>query len=163
MEAKSSQLQIRVSPRQKREMSRRARAAGLSLSAWVLRRALPPKREELDQILRELRRSQAASYPLASLSDLLAGLDATGMATVLAEPPRPRLPQPLDALVAAMVEHTAWMKGVPVPRWAAETPPLEQPYFASSLASLRVHLLTHSPPAFRRRNLFVDTTVGGRV
>jgi hypothetical protein len=28
---------------------------------------------------------------------------------------------------------------------------------------LRAHLLTSSPPPFRRRNIFIDTTLGGRV
>jgi hypothetical protein len=41
--------------------------------------------------------------------------------------------------------------------------PLERPWFASSLKSLRLHLLTASPPPFRRRNLFVDSTIGDRV
>ena len=49
------------------------------------------------------------------------------------------------------------------PRWVDEIPPLRIPWFASELASLRLHLLTSSPPAFRKRNLFVDSTLGGRA
>lgn len=29
--------------------------------------------------------------------------------------------------------------------------------------SLRLHLLTRSPPPFRRRNLFVDSSIGQRA
>ena len=36
-------------------------------------------------------------------------------------------------------------------------------WFASELKSLRLHLLTKSPAPFRRRNLFVDSTLGDRV
>jgi hypothetical protein len=35
--------------------------------------------------------------------------------------------------------------------------------FCSSLQSLRMHLLTHSPPPFRRRNIFIDSSLGQRV
>jgi hypothetical protein len=35
--------------------------------------------------------------------------------------------------------------------------------FGSTLVSLRLYLLTHSPPPFRRRNIFIDATVGSSV
>jgi hypothetical protein len=41
--------------------------------------------------------------------------------------------------------------------------PLERPWFAVPFASLRPHLLSAAPIAFKRRNLFVDATVGDRV
>jgi len=31
------------------------------------------------------------------------------------------------------------------------------------LLGLRLHLLTHSPAPFRRRNIFIDASVGARV
>jgi hypothetical protein len=37
------------------------------------------------------------------------------------------------------------------------------PAFGSSLASLRLHLLTRAPVALRRRNLFADASVDDRV
>jgi hypothetical protein len=40
---------------------------------------------------------------------------------------------------------------------------LPQPVFGSELKALRLHLLTNSPPAFRRRNIFIDATLGDRV
>ena len=62
-----------------------------------------------------------------------------------------------------MAEYVCAAHGVDVPRWTREIAPLEQPWFGTELLSLRPYLLTHSPPAFRRRNIFVDTVVGGQV
>lgn len=163
METKASQLQIRVSARQKRQLRRLAKQAGMTVSEWVLRRALPPKRDELEQIVRAVARGDRRSTALAALHDLLAGLEAGELEAVLGTPPSTSLPPPWGALVAAMVEHAAAQKGAPVPTWVLQTPPTWPPYFASQLDGLRLHLLASSPPAFRRRNLFVDTSVGGRV
>jgi hypothetical protein len=41
--------------------------------------------------------------------------------------------------------------------------PLAEPVFGSDLMSLRLYLLTHSPAPFRRRNIFIDASVGFRV
>jgi hypothetical protein len=41
--------------------------------------------------------------------------------------------------------------------------PLAEPVFASSLQSLRLHLLVLSPAPFRRRNIFIDSTLGARI
>ena len=62
-----------------------------------------------------------------------------------------------------MIEYAATLKGTFPPAWTKEVPALERPWFASSLTSLRLYLLTNSPPPFRRRNLFVDSSVGQRV
>ena len=77
--------------------------------------------------------------------------------------PEARFP-PFEAnYLAATVEHAAAIKGVAPPRWTVTVEPLDAPWFASCLKSLRLHLLTHSPPPFRRRNLFIDSSVGQRV
>jgi hypothetical protein len=65
--------------------------------------------------------------------------------------------------VAAMVEHACAQRAVTVPRWVRAVEPLSDPVFGSELQSLRLHLLTQSPPAFRCRNLFIDSSVGERV
>ena len=64
--------------------------------------------------------------------------------------------------LAAMIEYAAMSKRAVPPDWTRTVPALERPWFASSLKSLRLHLLTNSPPPFRRRNLFVDSSVGQR-
>ncbi|MDO8580740.1 MAG: hypothetical protein Q7S13_04600, partial [Candidatus Omnitrophota bacterium] len=81
----------------------------------------------------------------------------------VAQPPVVSLSPYLANYIAAMVEYTAVKKGRRAPAWTRDIPPLEQPVFGSDLGSLKLHLLTHSPPPFRRRNLFVDSTVGQRV
>lgn len=65
--------------------------------------------------------------------------------------------------VASMVEHVAHRLGRVPPAWCGEVEPLARPEFSGGLLSLRPHLLRVSPVAFRRRNLFVDATVGDRV
>jgi hypothetical protein len=65
--------------------------------------------------------------------------------------------------VAAMVECAAAAKRVPTPGWTRRVPPVETPWFATSLARLTLHLLLASPAPFRRRNLFIDSSVGDRV
>jgi len=49
------------------------------------------------------------------------------------------------------------------PAWTRAIAPLTDPMFGSALSSLRLYLLTHSPAPFRRRNIFIDSSVGSRV
>jgi hypothetical protein len=160
---KTEQLQIRVSEQEKSELQRRAQGAGMSVSSWVLARLLPAKAAAFRELLRELSGTDRPSFVLAELSDLLAELSVAEFPSVLATAPPSKLSRWLTAYVAAMVEHAAAKKRARVPSWVLDTGPVEEPYFASSLASLRLHLLVSSPPAFKRRNLFVDATVGDRV
>jgi hypothetical protein len=44
-----------------------------------------------------------------------------------------------------------------------EVPPLEEPHFATTLEGLRLHLLQVSPVPFKRRNIFIDSSLGDRV
>jgi hypothetical protein len=41
--------------------------------------------------------------------------------------------------------------------------PLTEPYFPTPLKSLREHLLIAAPIPFKRRNIFVDASIGQRV
>ncbi len=135
----------------------------MSLSEWVLAQAFPPRRAEFDRLVSELEFEDRRSFALAALHDFLAGLDADELPRVLDEPPVARPPAPYDAVLAAMIEHAASRASARVPVWVRDTPAVPTPWFASALRSVRLHLLASSPPAFRRRNLFVDTAVGGRV
>ena len=65
--------------------------------------------------------------------------------------------------LAAMVEQAAAQRGVEPPAWVRDVPPLETPYFASGLRTLRQYLMAVSPVPFKRRNLFIDATIGDRV
>lgn len=161
--SKSQQLQIRVSPAQKARLRRLAAAAGVDVSAYVLQRALPGDAERFEELVHQAADAGRRSYALAELNDLLAQAPAGVVA--LLSPGRA-----LDALdpvtrnyVAAMVEQAAHLKGVRPAPWAAAVEPLEQPWFAAPLRSLRPWLIRRSPAAFKRRNLFVDASIGSRV
>ena len=162
--AKSRQLQIRVTDEEKSQIQQRAAAAGMDVSKWVLMQVLPPAAERFQAICTSLAASpDHRVYALAELNDFLSSLNGNVLAAAVREPPRVELPQFEANYVAAMIAHTAALKNIPAPRWVRDIEPLDEPWFASSLKSLRLHLLTRSPPAFRTRNLFVDSTIGQRV
>lgn len=163
METKSSQLQIRVTPREKAALKRLARQAGQDLSAYVLSRALPSGRLRFGEILRSLHRGGERRFALAELNDFLSALAPVELGDALQDADLRDL-APLERnYVAAMVEQAAALKGVEPPAWTGEVPPLEEPYFATPLKSLRPHLLRSAPVPFKRRNLFLDAGVGDRV
>jgi len=137
--------------------------AGMDLSGWMLSRLLPEEGIRLRALVRELGRQDDPSFPLAELNSFLSSLGAAGFAAALEVPPEARLDDLRANQLAAMIETAAQRLGVRPPRWVDEIPPMRVPWFASTLSSLRLHLLTRSPPAFRRRNLFVDSTLGDRV
>lgn len=161
---KDEQLQIRVSAEQKAQLGAAARAAGMSVSSWVLSQALSPMQGSFAALCVELARDPArASYTLAAIHDLLARLPTRQLdARHLPEPTALRDPMH-RAYVAAMVEHVCHRKRRSAPEWTRDVGALAEPYFASTLVSLRARLLRVSPPPFRRRNLFVDSSVGDRV
>ena len=160
---KTAQLQIRVAPAEKAAIERAARRAGLGMSAYVLGKLLPGRGAQWRGLLQDLLRSGDKRLALAALSRWLENLAAGELADALEAPPPAGLPKQLANTVAAMVEHLCAALGEKPPAWTREIPPLAQPAFGSGLKSLRLHLLTNSPAAFRRRNLFVDTVVGGQV
>jgi hypothetical protein len=62
-----------------------------------------------------------------------------------------------NAYLAATAEHLAFRYDLPVPEWTqAEERFLEEPFFPCGLESLKAICIVQSPPAFRRRMIFVD-------
>ncbi len=165
MSTKSQQLQIRVTPEQKAQLKRLARGAGQDVSGYVLARTLPEARMRFSEIIRALRDGENHRFALAELGDLLAGLTRAQLPDAVAvAPAKMRDLSPfLQNYVAAMVEQASHQREVPPPSWGRDVPPLEAPYFATSLRSLRLHLLRAAPTPFKRRNIFVDSGVGARV
>lgn len=164
MPGKDRQLQIRVTAAQKTAIQRAAARAGLDVSRWVLNRLLPPHRQRFGELTHALAEEAAdRRYVLAELNDFITALGARELADATAEPPPPGLPPYWANYVAAMVETAANRQHVAPPAWTAAIAPLDEPMFGTPLASLRLHLLTASPPAFRRRRIFIDATVGNRV
>lgn len=164
MTTKTEQLQIRVSPEQKARIQKQAARAGMDVSKWILHQALPPAEERFQTLCRDLAMGSGNQrYVLAELNDFLSGLGARAFGAAVAQAPEARLPAFEAAYVAAMVERAAAVKRVPMPAWTGDVGALEKPWFASALKSLRLYLLTASPPSFRRRNLFIDSSIGDRL
>ena len=160
---RSEQLQIRVSPGEKAAIRRAAEHAGLDMSAYVLSRALPSPAIQLQTSIETCAGPAPASFGLAELNTLLTGWTATELRDAIATPPTTALQPFLSNYVAAMIEQACERRSVRVPAWVRVVAPLPDPVFGSELKSLRLHLLTHSPPPFRRRNIFIDASIGDRV
>jgi hypothetical protein len=161
---KSAQLQIRVSPAQKARIAQRAAAAGLDMSSYVLARLLPEAGTRFAGCVRDCDASADSRYALAAFNAFLASLSSAELADAVASAPEPIPEDPVLAnRIAAMVERACHLRGCAVPGWVARIPPLKVPVFDSELPSLRLYLLSHSPAPFRRRNLFVDASVGDQV
>lgn len=161
-DAKSAQLQIRVSPVQKIAIQRAAQAAGMDMSSYVLTLLLPDLRAEFQSHVKACR-DLDTRFALAELNTFLSRLTQSELRTAVAMTLPIGLTQYLANYIAAMVEHTCALRKTHPPDWARCIDPLTEPFFASELQSLRLHLLTHAPAAFRRRNLFVDASVGAQI
>ena len=160
---KTTQLQIRLTRAEKAAMQQAARLAGMDLSAYVLSRVQSPSASEFARCLAGSRELGGARVALAALHSLLVRLSAGELSEAVHAAPPGGLSPELENYVSAMVEQACANALIPAPAWTRAVAPLARPLFASSLSSLRLYLLTHSPPAFRRRNLFVDATLGAQV
>lgn len=82
--------------------------------------------------------------------------DAATRAAMLAEEPA-LIDARANAYLAATAEQLAAEYGLPCPAWVNEKERfLETPWYPLDLKSLRPIFDAESPPAFRRRNIFVD-------
>ena len=163
---KTAQLQIRVSPAEKARIKNTARRANKTVSEWVLSQILNQSQSGVDEILKSLAKTasdQSTRHALAELNDFLYQMTGSEFKDLLGTKPQEIFTPYLNNLIAAMVEWAAHKKKVAPPAWTSEIAPLKTPFFSSPLKSLRSYLLTHSPPPFRRRNIFVDSSIGDRV
>jgi uncharacterized protein (DUF1778 family) len=161
--SKLSQLQVRVSEDQKSAIRAAAERAGMDMSAYVLSRALSMPEREFQESIAALTGPQAPSFALAEINSLLSRVTAAELREATASAPAVELSPFLANYVAAMVETACERRDLRIPSWARSIPPLASPAFGSTLQRLRLPLLTHSPAAFRRRNIFIDASLGDRV
>jgi len=163
MSAKTKYLQIRVSPEEKERIRALADRAGLDLSSYVLARALPDLQASLERIVERLALPGEFSHPLAEWNDRLTAAEGPDIRDLM----RPEGLEDVDVIprnyLAAMIEHAAHRAGVRPPEWTAEIEPSPEPWFPASSQKLRDYLLAVSPVPFRRRNIFIDSSLGDRV
>jgi hypothetical protein len=160
---KSSQLQIRVSAQEKTAIRRAARRAGMEMSTYVLSRVLSVPTAQFRDCVEACAGPASPRFALAELNSLLSALTAAELREAVAQAPTVALTPFLANYVAAMVEYACEKRAVAVPAWTRTIAPLPEPVFGTTLQSLRLHLLTHSPPPFRSRNVFIDASLGDRV
>jgi len=160
---KTAQLQIRVSADEKTAIQRAAAQAGMDLSAYVLAQVLSVPAAQFRDCIASCVGSASPRFALAELNSLLSALTAGELRDAIAAPPPPGLTPFLANYIAAMVECACANRGVAAPAWLRSIAPLAEPVFGSDLQSLRLYLLTCSPPPFRVRNIFIDATVGAQV
>lgn len=163
MTTKSQQLQIRVTPNEKAALRRLAAAAKQDLSSYVLSKSLPRGRLRFQELVMSAGEEADRRFALAQLNDLLTGLTGVELVDAVEHAQVSHLQPFVQNYVAAMVEQAAYMKGVRPPSWVAEVAPLEMPHFALPFHGLRLHLLRASPVPFKRRNIFIDSSLGARV
>ena len=163
MPRKSEQLQIRVTAAQKTRLRQLARRAGQDVSAYVLAQTLPPAHERFQRAITALRDEGDRRFAFAELSDALAPLGPVELARAVAQADVSGLSAFAENYLAATVNHLCAVRGVPAPGWTRAIAPLDAPWFAVPLRSLRPHLLRRSPIAFKRRNLFIDAGPDARV
>ena len=162
-EVKTAQLQIRVSAEQKRQIAHAAERAGMDMSSYVLQRVLGVHERRMQELMRLLSSETTRRYGYAELNDFLVSLSAMELSRAVASRPFDSLPPEVANYVTAMIEQACARAGVGVPAWTQKIKPLATPVFGSQLGALRLHLLTNSPAPFKRRNVFIDTSIGGRV
>jgi uncharacterized protein (DUF1778 family) len=160
---KSTQLQIRISPQEKARIALYAKRAKMSLSQWIIDRALPQTQLIFHRLLADLSGGRNTKYLYSEIHDLLNNATGEEFEMAVSHPPQVALTDFHLNYIAAMVEYAASQKGQNPPPWTFKVKPLKKPFFGTDLKSLRLHLLTNSPSPFRRRNIFIDSTIGDRV
>lgn len=167
MASRTEYLQVRLTPDEKSELERLAERSGLDMSTYVRRRALPDSARRIRALVGVLAdRPEDLRFALAELNDVLVALSPGRFGEALEGVDVSGLSDYLQNYVAAMVEMAAEGKGekrVKVPAWVGAVRPLARPHFVVPMAGLRRHLLAGSPVPFKRRNIFVDSSVGARV
>lgn len=161
--AKTAQLQIRVSREEKTAIQRAAAQAGMDMSGYVLSRVLSAPAAQFQSCVADCVDVQRARFALAELNSLLSTFTRGELREAIASAPPPGLTPYILNYITAMVEHACAERALALPAWTRAVAPLVEPVFGSTLQSLRLHLLAHSPSAFRARNIFIDATLGARL
>ncbi|PCI64572.1 MAG: hypothetical protein COB38_12570 [Gammaproteobacteria bacterium] len=161
--AKDEFLQIRLSSKQKESIRNAAKMANADMSSWILSKVLNSQSDDFLKVIEKLVSSQQQSYIYAEIHDLLMKCDHNIFGETVKLPPTAQLNSFQLNYITAMVEHRAMQLSEKTPNWCSEINSLKKPHFGSNLKCLKLYLLLNSPLAFRKRNIFIDSTVGQRV
>lgn len=126
-------------------------------------KTLPPEAARLVELIDLLRQEKERRFALAELDDVLVSLASSDFGVAVASIDVRHLDPLMQNYVAAMVEQASAQKEQSAPAWTRDVVPLAEPWFATRLPGLRMHLLLSSPVPFKRRNIFIDSGVGWRV
>lgn len=136
--AKTEQLQLRVSAEQKARFKALAASSGEDVSHWILRKLLPAESETFQQLVDQLKSAPPGhSLTLGELNGFLTALTASKLESAIPSPDLAGLSDFHANYVAAMVEYACARKRIPLPDWANKIAPLDAPWYASELKSLR--------------------------
>lgn len=135
----------------------------MDMSSWILGCVLPPENARFQELARALAEPEGRGFALAELEDFLRPLRGGAFARATSELPKALVdPVTLNHLAGA-IELGAANRGVDPPPWTCRVPIPADPVFGTALDSARLYLLTHAPAAFRRRNVFVDSSIDERA
>ena len=162
VQPKLAQLQIRVSRAEKAAIQRAAKRAGMDMSRYVLSKVISSSATRFRECVAVAAGSKS-SFGLAELNSLLTKLSSFELKDAVAEAPDVALSPFVANYIAAMVELACARRDIPLPHWTRAVIPLEDPWFAAPAPALRHYLLISSPAPFRRRNIFIDSSLGSRV
>ncbi len=124
---KTQQLQIRVTPQEKKAIKREAEKAGRDVSSWVLERCLRGPGEDFRELTRRLAKASDPSFVLAEINDFLTKLPHQSFSNAVFDPPTGSMSPELRNRVAAMVEYAAAKKNIKAPDWTGGIPPCRRP------------------------------------
>lgn len=158
---KTEQLQIRLTAKEKEQIRRSAEAENQTISEWILNQLQRSQQRSFETLVEKL--ETESSYAFSDLNEFIESIAAKELSALAMPTALGRLQTNTQNYLAAMIEHAAHQKNTPPPRWTQTINPPTQPQFGSELKSLRLHLLLHSPAAFRRRNIFIDSSIGDKV
>lgn len=160
---KTEFLQIRVTSTEKKLIQSKARRLGMDMSVWVKSRLFSEQNQNYRELIDSILDKSSSKEALAFLNDFLHALTAKEFHEVVTEIPEHFINSLEGNYIAAMVEMAAHQKNITSPSWTNKYAGLSKPYFSSKFEKLRLHLLLSSPIPFRKRNIFIDSTIGDRV
>ncbi len=157
---KSTHIQIRISPEQKNKIAKAASRKGVGMTTWVLEKLFPELSEKLEELIQELAKSKNSSFVFAEINDFLSALSSRELSQALENLNLEKLEVFEQNYLAAMIELACEKKSIACPE--ITTAELSSPWFATELESLKLYLLLNSPAPFRKRNIFIDSSIGDR-